>query len=242
MAGTKKRTPPAAPPTPERRKRRTMSQNDMLAYWTETGFLIAKRLIYLGSVTTDVEGSESSVDAAMAKKFEIAMTSLEYFDEKSPITIIMNNPGGDWYHGMAIYDRIMDSPCHVTIHATGYVMSMGSVILQAADKRLLSRNSCVLLHYGTSGYVGHAIDTERSADESKRIRLEMEEIYLTPMLKKDPSLTLEKIREVLRFDSYLDAGKAIRLGLADGFTPRTKHRKPRAQTPTTPPAPKTPQE
>lgn len=235
MATPKKRVSAkaAAPPEKERRKRRTMSQNDMLTFWTSEGFLIPQRVIYLGSVTTDVEGNESYVDSAMAKKFEVAMRALEYFDAKSPITVVMNNPGGNWYHGMAIYDRIMDSPCPVTIHATGHVMSMGAVIIQAADKRLLTRNATVLLHYGQNGFDGHAIDHERSAEEGKRLRLEMEELFLAQMVKKDPTMTLEKLRELLRFDTFMDAAKAIRLGLADGFVPRTKHKraKPAQTTP-----------
>lgn len=240
MATSKKQagTKASPPPEKERRKRRTMSQNDMLSYWTEQGFLIAARKIYLGSITTDVEGSESSVDAAMAKKFEIAMTALEYFDPRSPITVIMNTYGGDYYHGLAIYDRIMDSPCFVTIQGTGPIMSMGAIILQAGDKRLLTRNATLMLHYGTSGHDGHMIDVERSSQESARLRQNVDEIFLNQMQKKDPSITLEKVRDLLRFDSYLDANRAIRLGLADGLTPRTKHKKAKAAPPQ--PAPQTP--
>jgi ATP-dependent protease ClpP protease subunit len=206
-------------------KRRTMSQNDMLAYWTESGIFIPQRKLYLGSVTTDVEGSESYVDAAMAKQFEIGMSMLEYFDPKGLITVVMNNPGGDYYHGMAIYDRIKDSSCPVTIHASGYVMSMGCIILQAADKRLLSRNVAVMVHYGTDGFIGHSTDMQRVADQSKRVRATMEDIYIGQMTKKDPNITRAKVQEMLGFDTYLDAARAIRLGLADGLIPQTKNRK-----------------
>jgi ATP-dependent protease ClpP protease subunit len=158
-----------------------MSQSDTIEFWTVEEFFQPQRKIYLGSITSDVEGSESSVDAAMAKKFEKAMTILEYFGPKSPITIIMNNPGGDLYHSLAIYDRIMDSPCHVTIHATGYVMSGGSLILQAGDKRLLTRTASVLLHYGTpSSNDDHHVNADRWAEENKRVRGMMEEIPKRP--------------------------------------------------------------
>ncbi len=213
----------------ERRKRLTMNQNDTLKLWTESGVLVPQRIIYLGSVTTDSEGNESMVDSAMAKNFEIAMRILEYLGPTAPITVMMNNPGGDYYHGMAIYDRIMDSPCHVTIHASGYVMSMGSIIFQAADKRLMTRNATMLLHYGTSGYSGHTLDHERSVDESKRLRIVMEDTYLERMLKKDPKMTRAKVHELLQFDTFLDASRAIRLGLADGLTPQFKHKKPRVR-------------
>lgn len=241
MATNKKQASTKAPPPPEkeRRKRRTMSQNDMLSYWTEQGFLIATRKLYLGSITTDVEGSESCIDSAMAKKFEVAMTAFEYFDPGAPITIIMNSPGGDLYHSLAIYDRIMDSPCPVVIHATGYVMSGGSLILQAGDKRLLTRNSSVLLHYGSpSSNDDHHVNADRWAEENKRLRGIMEEIYLGQMIKKDPTVTREKVQQLLMFDTFMDPAKAIRLGLADGLTPRTKHKKPKVAQPQQ--APQTP--
>ncbi len=238
MAPTQKRVAPAVPPAKDRRRRKNLSPSDTLWYWATAGFHLTQRTIYLGSATTDVEGNESSVDAAMAKNFEIAMRALEHADPKSPVTVIMNNPGGNWYHGMAIYDRITDSPCQVTILATGHVMSMGSIILQAGDKRLLTRNATMLIHSGTNGYVGHSHDFARAAKENDRITLDMEQIYLGRMLAKDPTMNVEKLRQMLLFDMYIDAPKAIRLGLADGLNPRTKHKKAKVAPPQ--PAPQTP--
>lgn len=228
------------PPPKERKLRRTMSQNDMLTFWASYGIFIPSRKIYIGSTTTDVDGNESGVDSAMARSFEIQISTLEYFDDKKPITVTMNNLGGDQYHAMAIYDRIMGSPCQVIMQATGYVMSAGSIILQAADRRLLSRNATVMLHYGTSGSAGHKLDVERWADESKRLRMEMEEIYLGQMVKKDPSMNVEKLRALIQFDLYLDAGKAVKLGLADGIIPWPKHKKARPKQ--VPPTTETPPE
>lgn len=231
MPTSQRRAIPAVPPSKVRRRRNNLSPSDTMWYWTTAWFHLGQRVIYLGSETTDVEGSESSVDAGMAKTFEISMRALEHADPKAPITVVMNNPGGNWYHGMAIYDRITDSPCHITIIGTGHVMSMGSVILQAADKRLLSRNASILLHSGSNGFLGHAIDFNRAADENKRILSDMEQIYLGRMIEKDPTTTVEKVRQLLQFDSYMDPTKAIKLGLADGLTPRTKHKKKKTTTP-----------
>ena len=241
MATNQRRNTPAVPPSKERRRRKNLSPSDTMWYWATAWFHLSQRVIYLGSETTDVEGSESAVDAGMAKSFEISMRALEHADKKGPITIIMNNPGGNWYHGMAIYDRITDSPCHVTVIGTGHVMSMASIILQAADKRLLSRNATILLHSGSNGFFGHSLDFNRAADENKRILSDMEQIYLGRMIEKDPTSTLDKVRQLVQFDSYMDPTKAIRLGLADGLTPRTKHKKrraiPPANTVITPPTP-----
>jgi ATP-dependent protease ClpP protease subunit len=94
----------------------------------------------------------------------------------------MNNPGGDWYHGMAIYDAIKYSSCECTIKVYGHAMSMGSIILQAADHRIMMPNSRFMIHYGYDGKAGHAKIVYKWADEGKRVNWEMENLYLEKML------------------------------------------------------------
>jgi ATP-dependent protease ClpP protease subunit len=100
----------------------------------------------------------------------------------------MNNPGGEWYHGMAIYDAIKESPCHCTIKVYGQVMSMGAVILQAADARILMPNTRMMIHYGYSGYNGHSLTSIRWSDESKKLNKKMEDIFLESMIVKEEAM------------------------------------------------------
>ena len=69
------------------------------------------------------------------------------------------------------------------------------------------------------------LEFERAAEESRRLRHQMEDIYLAQMQKKDPTMTLEKLRAMLPLDLYMDSYKAVRLGLADGIIPWPKHKK-----------------
>src|SRR5690348_4624772 len=103
---------------------------------------IDSRTIYVGSCGSD-ENGDSGVDFLMAERLLKALHLFEYSapDGSKPITIITNNPGGNWYHGMAMYDAIKNCKNHVTIHGYGYNMSMGSIIPQAADKFLLAPNA-----------------------------------------------------------------------------------------------------
>lgn len=207
------------PPTPpiERRKRRTMSQSDTFKLYTEERVFIPKRQIILSSIHVDAEGNESDTDVSMFQKLHVALEILEYFDRTGPITIVMNNPGGHWYHGMAIYDRIHNSPCPITIEGYGPIMSMGSVILQAGAKRLLARNAAVLLHYGSSSFTGTAKDFQQFAEHEERNATTMEDIYLTQINKKNPRYTRAQLAELIKHDRYLTAAETIKIGLADGF-------------------------
>jgi len=152
--------------------------------WFSLNLDLQSRMIYMGSMHTHEDGSEGGVDHNMTECFIKGMHVLESKNKK-PITVIMNNPGGDWYHGMAIYDAIKYSNCHITIKVYGYAMSMGSVILQAADERIMMPNSRFMIHYGTDGIAGHTKIFEKWADESKRNNWIMENIYLDSMLEKE---------------------------------------------------------
>jgi ATP-dependent Clp endopeptidase proteolytic subunit ClpP len=152
--------------------------------WFELGIDQASRILYMGSVGQLEDGEEPGVDYLMAENIIKGLLFLESKNKK-PITIIMNNPGGSWYHGMAIYDAILYSSCEVTIKVYGYAMSMGSIILQAAKTRILMPNSSFMIHYGTDGMSSHSKVFEKWGDESKKNNHKMEEIYLDSIIKFD---------------------------------------------------------
>ena len=214
---SKKKVPSSTVPVvKDRRKRRTMSQNDMLMYWTESRVLIPQRIIYVGSVTTDVEGNESGVDAAMVHKFESALRILEYFDRSGEITIYMTSFGGEYTHAMNIYDRIKRSACPMTVEGSGAVMSSGIILMQAARTRILTRHARVMVHYPEHTLEGRHIENlERQLQDAKEYNEEMERICLKRIHEKRPDITLEKFRERLRFDWTLNAQEAVSWGLAD---------------------------
>lgn len=176
---------------------------------------VPTRTIYMGSAEHDLEaGAESGVDTAMAERI---MKSLHILDRvpDAPITILMNNIGGDFYHGMAIYDAIKACQNHVTIQVFGHAMSMGAVILQAADERIMSPNAKLMIHIGEIGFDGHAKNAYRWTEECKKNDVVVETILLEKMQDKHPTMSHQKIKKMLDFDTYITAQKAIQIGLAD---------------------------
>jgi Protease subunit of ATP-dependent Clp proteases len=185
---------------------------DAIGNFFQYGVDIASRTLYVGS-HADFEQTEGGTDYLLAN---YAVKGLHLLDQTpGEITILMNNPGGDEYHGMAIYDAIELCTNHVKCVGIGMVMSMGSWIIQAADERLMTRNSTMLLHYGTWSYDGHAKDFTRSSAESDRQRGMMEECYLGRIRQKHPKYPLSRIKKLLLFDSWLSAQDALDLGLID---------------------------
>lgn len=174
---------------------------------------VPSRTIYMGSTETDMERGESGTDAVMAERVIKALHLLDQKDE--PITIIMNNPGGDWYHGMAIYDAIKGCKSHVTVKVYGMAMSMGSLILQAADERILTPNARFMIHYGYMGFEGHSKTFDKWAEENKKLNGEMEQILLARIRQKNANYSLKQLQELLDHDTILNSQETVNLGLAD---------------------------
>ena len=211
--------------------------------WFNHNLDVENRVLYMGSVDRTSE-YESGVDHLMAESFIKGLHVLES-KKDNEITIIMNNPGGEWYHGMAIYDAIQNARCHCTIKVYGYAMSMGSIILQAADNRILMPNSRFMIHYGGTSFDDASLPLiEKWVNEERRINYDMEEIYLKAMLDKEEkeghgylAKTLSSIldspktfsrkaetkkeelrsvlKEMLNFDTILTAEETVDLGFAD---------------------------
>ena len=159
--------------------------NDSSWSWFDHNLDLDSRTIYMGSLGYSYDGGETGVDHLMTEYFIKGMHLLESRKSEAEIKIPMNNPGGDWYHGMAIYDAIRNSKCHCTIKVYGHAMSMGSIILQAADHRIMMPNSRFMIHYGYNGISGHTKIFEKWADEGKRINYMMENIYLDSLMEKE---------------------------------------------------------
>ena len=128
------------------------------------------------------------------------------------ITIELNSLGGDWYSGVGIFDRIKSCEFPVTVRVAGAAMSMASVILQAADKRLITPGSTVMVHDGSEVLEGSPENVMIWAKHSQDICNYMYKIYAEASGK-----TITYWKRKCKKDSILDAEQAIALGLADGF-------------------------
>lgn len=152
----------------------------------------------------------SGVGPKMAEKTIKGLHLLETADASKPITIIMNSMGGSWYDGMAIYDRIRASPCPVIIKVYGSCMSMATLILQAADERVLLPNTTFMIHDGSDYFQGEAKSFEAWGKNSAKLRERMYEIYAEGS-KHDTSFWKKKCAS----DFIINAEEAVEFGLAD---------------------------
>lgn len=130
----------------------------------------------------------NDVEWPLAANFFTGLDALEHLYVQKPgeppdrpIVIDLTSYGGDLYLSQGIYSRI--SACTVPVHIRvfGPCMSGGSLILQAADYRLMSEHSRIMLHYGFTGDEGTS-DPRRRREELREHEQLMETligIYLS---------------------------------------------------------------
>ncbi len=181
--------------------------------------------IYLHSHIND--DYDEGIDFRCSTKFIKNFNLLDTLNDK-PIIIHLNSPGGLIDQGFAIYDLIKQSRKQVCIIGYGIVASMASVILQAADTRLLMPNSSLMVHNATlsvSDTPTHGLKSYLKLlgrDEDFMLNLYAEKCVNGPHFK-EMQYSLSKVRAYIRrkmtdnLDWYLNSIESYEYGFIDGI-------------------------
>jgi ATP-dependent Clp protease protease subunit len=142
------------------------------------------------------------------------LTFLDAFADGKPLTINLCTNGGPVPYGLALYDFIRTLKSETRIIGLGQIASMGVVILQAADPglRLLRPHARLTLHRGSMAVPDpvHLTDFDRLAKETKVMGDLADKIVCENM-----GIRLVDFSKRYEHDTYLDAERAIEVGLAD---------------------------
>lgn len=152
---------------------------------------------------------ETSIKPAMA---DIGKWARRFPGES--ITIVLNSPGGSVLDGLALYDflRHLSAKGHfITVKVYGMAASMGGILLQAGDKRIVGPEAEVLIHEVSSGTRGKVSVQQDSLDFSKRLWDKLAKI----LAKKSKMTKTQIMRKAHKFDWWLTAKEAVQLGFAD---------------------------
>lgn len=173
---------------------------------------------YLPTRTIFIDGDELDDFSITDRSARQDIKNLHIMDSISSgtINIILNCEGGDCKAGMAIYDAIRACKCHVKITVIGEASSMGALLLQAGDERIISANSKIMLHKGTASYEDNPEEvTDEWIRSNKKMGLDMQNIYLAKIKEKKPRYTLKQLQDLMKYDKIFSATKALEMGLVD---------------------------
>jgi ATP-dependent protease ClpP protease subunit len=186
------------------------------------------REIYLHSFFhCDENIGETGVDYRMSIDF---VKNLHILSSQAvlPIVVHMHSIGGSWNDGMAIFDAIRFSGCPITIVGYSQASSMTGIIIQSADKRILSPNCEFMIHHGSLSISSSTSAVEAFVEMNKRYSQRMLQIFSRRAIKtskyfKDKKFTEEKVYNFIsrklneKTDWYMDAEEAVFYGFADGI-------------------------
>ena len=185
---------------------------------------IKNRELYLHGYVGNTD-EDPGVEYRMAAQFYKNMRILDA-NSQEPIIIHMFSEGGEWDAGMAMFDAITLCRSYVTIVAYGQASSMSSIILQAADRRVMTPNAHFMAHYGSVDCGGDHLSAHNYAKVDKKNTETMMDIYSAGCVKGKyfkesyTDINQDKVKNYLKRklkdgDWYLDAHEAVYYGFAD---------------------------
>jgi len=150
------------------------------------------------------------IDAKLAHVVNSKLLALERYNDKDPIYLFINSPGGEIHSGFAIFDcaRFVRPPI-VTL-VTGLAASMGSIITLCAkpQNRFAFPNSKILVHQPSiSGMAGSVSDIEIHAKDLLETKSRIIDIYV-----KECSRSPEEVKKALDRDNWMSAEQAVKWG------------------------------
>lgn len=164
--------------------------------------LLKERIIFLGTQVDDV-----SANLIVAQ-----LLYLNSQDQKQPISLYINSPGGSVYAGLAIYDamRLIQAP--VSTVAVGVTASMATALLcsGAKGKRYALPHATIHMHPTSSGSKGYTEDVRIATREQERVQTQ-----LFHLMGQNTGHSWKEIEEFFIRDKYMTAPEAKAYGLID---------------------------
>ena len=168
---------------------------------------LVSRLLYQRIV---VLGQE--VDDPVANRICAQLLLLSAEDPRRDISLYINSPGGSVSAGLAIMDTMRLIPNDVSTLAMGLAASMGQFLLSAGTpgKRYALPHARVLMHQGSAGISGTAVDVEIQAKNLEHVR-----DTVLALIAEHTGQPLARIEEDSLRDRWFTAGEARDYGLID---------------------------
>jgi ATP-dependent Clp protease protease subunit len=135
-------------------------------------------------------------------------------DPVSDIALWINSPGGSVPSMLAIRDAMRLVPCDVATLALGLACSAGQFLLSAGThgKRYALPHARILMHQGSAGIGGSAVEVEVQAGDLRHTR-----DTVLDLIARDTGQPVERIFEDSRHDHWYTAQEAREYGFVDAI-------------------------
>ena len=164
--------------------------------------LMHQRIIVLGEALEEGNGNRLMQ--------QLLLLSAE--DPRSDISLWINSPGGSVSAMLAIHDVMRLIPNDVSTLAMGMAASAGQFLLSAGTpgKRFALPHARVLLHQGSAGIGGTAMDIEIQAQDLRKTR-----DVVIGLVSEHTGQDVATVERDSRRDRWFDAQEALAYGFVD---------------------------
>ena len=135
---------------------------------------------------------------------------------EGPVTVIINSPGGDCVAAAQIYNMLQEYPGEVTVKIDGIAASAASVVAMAGKTVLMSPVSIMMIHNPATIAMGDHRDMEKAKEMLNSVKESIINAY-----ERKTGLSRKELSRMMDAETWMDAGKAVGLGFADGVTDQT---------------------
>ena len=149
-------------------------------------------------------------------------------DAAADITLWIHSPGGSVPSMLAIRDVMRIIPCDVATVALGIAYSAGQFLLSAGTrgKRRAMPHARVLMHQGSAGIGGAAVDIELQAGDLRHTR-----DTVLGLIAEDTGQPPERVFEDSLHDRWYTAQEALEYGFIDAIVRTFDEVVPRTRQP-----------
>lgn len=147
-------------------------------------------------------------------------------DSATDISLWIHSPGGSVPAMLAIRDVMRLIPCDVSTLALGIAYSAGQFLLSAGSqgKRRALPHSRILMHQGSAGIAGTAVDIELQAGDLRHTR-----DTVLGLIAQDTGQPPERVFEDSLHDRWYTAAEALEYGFIDGVVTTFDQIEPRVR-------------
>ena len=147
-------------------------------------------------------------------------------DQSTDIALWIHSPGGSVPAMLAIRDIIRTIPNDVSTLVFGIAYSAGQFLLSAGTKgkRKALPNARVLMHQGSAGIGGSAVDIELQADDLRHTR-----DTVLRLIAEDTGQPVDRVFEDSLHDHWYTAAQALEYGFIDTIVASFDDYKPRGR-------------
>lgn len=163
-----------------------------------------------------------SITSELSEDVVAKLLVLDGEDEKAPIDLYINSPGGGVDAGFVIYDMARFISAPVRCICTGLTASAAVIALLAAprESRLSLPNARFLMHQPSGGVRGSTADVEIEAHQILKIRER-----INALIAEETGQPVEKVTEDTRRNYWMSAQEALEYGLINRIVESRKELK-----------------